>query len=234
MITDDVAALFAPLPGGAAMSATFRVAQLVAFDADDGTNTVLIGTTAVDNLPLAVSGAEIGLAAGDNVLIMYLGTTAMIWCKIATPGSANYGASNSGRSGLVLNTSAPFGLSATAVTTILSDSSIRVPAWAQSASLIMLGQAVVNNSSTQIDNWAVRARAAMPGLVDAFSAMRFGFLPQGDQGVTSALFADVIEVAPGQQMTISLEIASATVTWPSNAANAATLFAAVQFFRESA
>lgn len=233
MINDDLSGLFAPPPNGPALPALWRMGRLVSFSADDGSNSVLIDQTTIDNMPLAVTGAEIGLETGDNVLIMYLGTTAMIFAKIATPGSANYGASNGGRAGFVDNISN--WATSLAGTVVISDQTILVPGWAHSAQVTMLGSASTHNSqaSGSFDNISSQVRVACPGQSDGFSAT----IPQAVGGTligsTFANYTDVLDVTPGQLLTFTYTIFTSTVAWTARSDNIATLFVSCEFFRES-
>jgi hypothetical protein len=228
----DLSNLFLPPPVGPAQPAQFRQAVLLEFDADDGTNLVQIGTSEIPNLPLARTGAEIGLQGGDNILVMYLGNTAMIFCAIATPGSANYGASNNGRAGIARSVSGGFGSSLASVTAI-SDTSIVVPGWAHSASVALNGQAQLQNNSGGADFLGSQVSVSDPGTGNHFSALYFGTVPASAFVVTTALFDDVIGVTPEATLSISYRVQS-DQTWAANSNNNASLTASFSFFRESA
>jgi hypothetical protein len=223
--------LFLPPPNGPALPAQFRQAVLVSFDANTGNNSVLIGQTTVTNLPMLVTGAEIGLEDGDNILVMYLGSTAMIVGKIATPGSANYGASNLARAGFVANASN--WAVTTSGTTVITDTSITVPTWANSAQVIAFGGASTHNSLGTLDNWSSAILINMPGALQANSAEITTAVTSTQIGQTFAQFGDVIFVVPGATMTFEYAIISGGGTWAARTDNIATLFVAVEFFRES-
>lgn len=231
MQSDDLSKLFKPNPKGPALPAMFRQAELLAFDADDGSNTVLIGTTEVEDLSLLVTGAQIGLEAGDNIIVMYLGNSAMIVGKIASVGGPNYGASNDGHAGFLSNnTSSP---SASNAGVTVATGTIVAPGWANSASLTMLGDATLHNGSGALDNlWSV-ARCTRTGFADAFSGSAANAVPSTFFGSTYALFSSVIDVVPGSTMSFTYKIFAGT-TWPADVNGFATLSVSAQFFREAA
>lgn len=229
----DLSRLFLPNPAGPAQPAQFRQARLVEFNPDDGTNMVQIGDSLIPNLPLARTGAEIGFTAGDNVIIMYLGNTAMIWCAIATPGSDNYGASNNGRASIVNNASG-WGVP-TAGNTVITDATTVVPGWANSAEIIMLGSASAKNTAAGAGDVGSQVRVSFPGGSDGFSSLDAQEVSSGGLAATFALYADTVDVTPGSVLTFSYTIFNGgTVAWSADANNHATMFAACQFFRESA
>ena len=231
MITDNLASLFAPAPRGAAMDAQFRVGQLLSFSADDGSNVVAIGQAELPNLPMLQTGAEIGMEAGDNVLIMYLGNSAVILGKIATVGGPNYGASNSGHAGLLLNAS-NFGATVAGTTVITDSSTIAAPGWANSVAVTMLGAASLHNGSGALDNLTSRVRLSRANFSDAFSAAAPAAVTSTFVGSTFALYANVVPVTPATPLTFTYTVITGGGTWPADAAAIATLSVAVQFFRE--
>lgn len=227
----DLSRLFLPPPDGPAQPAQFRQAVLVEFNADDGTNVVQIGDSQIPNLKLAITGAEIGLESGDNILVMYLGNTAMIWCKIATPGGANYGASNNGRAGFRKTGLTSFGASTTG-TTVYTDTSITVPEWANSGLVILFGAATVTNSgvNNQLDS---QVQLACPGQTTVTGTGFNVTVPAGFAGSTYSIVTDVVPLTPGATLTITY-LTGAGGTFAPAASDHAEVSASVQFFRESA
>lgn len=231
MRVSSLSRLFLPNPDGPAQPAQFRQAILVDFDPNTGNNTVQIGASQLTDLPLARTGAEIGLQTGDNILVMYLGNSAMIFCAIATPGSTNYGASNLARAGFVDNASN--WAVTTAGTTVITDNTVIVPSWAHSAQVIALGGASTHNSLASVDNWLSAITIDVPGEAQAFSAQITTAVPAGQIGQTFAQFGDLVAVVPGVTMTFKYIVGSGAGTWAARTDNIATLFVAVEFFRES-
>lgn len=231
MISDDLSGLFSPNPRGAALPAAFRQAVLLAFNPDDGSNTVGIGTSTLADLPLLVTGAEIGLSAGDNILVMYLGNSAMIVGKVASVGGSNYGASSVGRAGFIRSAS-NFGTT-NAGTAVIVDTSIVVPGWARSALVTMTGFASLHNSTASLDNLASQLRLACPGQSDEFSGFVDTHAPASQLTSTYAFLADLMPVIPSQILTCTYLVASG-VTWAVDASASATVSVQIQFFRESA
>lgn len=147
-MSNSLASLFAQNPQGSALPAAFRQAVLRNFDADDGSNTVTVGPATLTNLPLLVTGAEIGLEPGDNILIMYLGNSAMIVGKIATVGGPNYGSGNAGIANF--NSSVVgYGITGGPSNLILSDGTIVAPKWANSAQITAVGTSAFLGTSNQ-------------------------------------------------------------------------------------
>jgi hypothetical protein len=237
MPSDDLSSLFAPNPKGPALPASFRQAVLLSFDANDGTNTVGIGASELPNLPLLVTGAEIGLESGDNILVMYLGNSAMIVGKIATPGSANYGATLNGRfsrDGFVDNASG-FAVAASPTgTTVITETRIVVPSWANSCLLIMFGQAQMGNTSGALRALSSQVKMTCPGVIDNFSGSVATSVPNNTEDATFALFAERTDVTPGATLTFTYTLFGGAGAWPTDAGSIATMTAQLQYFRETA
>lgn len=225
----DLSRLFLPNPDGPAQPAQFRQAVLTAFDPNTGENTVLIGTTVVPNLPLLVTGAEIGLEAGDNILVMYLGNSAMIVGKITSPGGQNYGLGNAGHFSALFSGS-NFGASAAGVT--ISSGTMAIPEWAKSARVIVYGQASLHNNSGALDNLSSQVR------VDDLSSGSFAFsaftpvaVTNTFVGATYAALLDVIAATAGDVLTFTYT-AFAGGTWPADAGAVGSMFALADFYRQ--
>lgn len=199
----------------------------------EGTLTVTTGQVTLTDVPLLVSGAEIGLTAGDTVELAVTGSGALvIMGKLAIPGSADYGSSNVGHAGTFANAS-NFALSTVADTVICSSTDIVAPPWANSADLIVaaLGEAF-NNGTT--DRFVSRVRVQSTGNPDHFTGGAFVTAPGSSTGSTYATFADVVPVAPGQPVTIKYEMWAEAHTWAAAAAMTAGFNARAAFYRESA
>lgn len=206
---------------------------LTEFDVDTGANTVTVGQDTMTDLPLLVSGAEIGLEPGDTVVIAVLGEgTPAIMGKLATVGSTNYGSSNNGRAGITL--SATDFANSTAGVTLIEDTSITVPTWANSALLTMFGSASMHNNSGSLDNWSSEV-AMTSGAGFAHSGSMNVAVPNGSVGSTYALFSEVVAVVPDESLLFQFAIISGAHNWPTdtNATTIAGLTAQLQFFRES-
>jgi hypothetical protein len=203
---------------------------LLSFNVDDGSNTVAIGASIVPDLPMLVTGAEIGLESGDNIIVMYLGNSAMIVGKIASVGGSNYGASSAGRDAFLHNAT-NFG-SANAGVTVATDSSITVPDWAHSCLLTMTGMATLHNSTASLDNITSQVRMVCPGQDDQFSGFVDAHAPAGQLSATYALFTNNSPVVPGNTLTFTYVVSSGT-TWATDAGAQAIFMCQIQFFRES-
>lgn len=228
MQSGDLSTLFRLNPVGPALPATFRQGALLDFDADDGSNSVGIGTSELTDLPLLVTGAEIGLEAGDNVLVMYLGNSAMIVGKIASVGGSNYGAGSSGRVTLEAN-ALNFPVSA-AISTIVSVTAT-VPGWAHSADITMQAQGAAKNGSGTADSLVAQVRASCPGTGDAFATGPQYSVTAGIIAPLVANMAAIKTVVPGQVLTCSAAIAAAH-SWAATTDAYCDFFVVVRFYRE--
>lgn len=231
MKSDDLSSLFAPNPRGAAMPSTYRVGVLLAFDPDDGSNQVVIGTSTLIDLPLLVTGAEIGLEPGDNVLVMYLGNSAMVVGKIATVGGPNYGLANAGKRS-VFGSLFGWGTSA-GETALVTDTSIVVPQWAHSISVNMVGSCTIHNNSASLDNIGSQAKiTGLSGRLLVVSGEYLTGVPIGFFGSAHSHVALTLGVIPGETLKLAYS-AFTGGSWPTDAASVANMSALVEFFRES-
>lgn len=230
MQSGDLSTLFRLNPVGPALPATFRQGVLLDFDADDGSNSVGIGTSELTDLPLLVTGAEIGLEAGDNVLVMYLGNSAMIVGKIASVGGSNYGAGNSGHESLEVN-ALDFGVIGGAVTVICTDTLV-APGWAHSARVQMAGQASLPNGSGVADTFATEVRVSCPGITpDGWADSPAASVPSGSRGTSNVTYFYTQDITPGATLTFTYAVASGH-TWPPDVGASANFWVNVDFYRE--
>lgn len=130
MISDDVSGLFFT-PAGSAPPSAIILGTLVTFNPATGNNSVRVGTTILTDVPMLLTGAETGLAAGNNVQLARLGNTYCIQGRIATPGSGSFAAASTATVALS-NVATNFAVSSAAETTIVSIT-IPVPTWANTA-----------------------------------------------------------------------------------------------------
>jgi hypothetical protein len=230
MRSDDLSSLFTPNPIGPALPAAFRQAQLLAFDADDGSNTVQIGTSTIDDLPLLVTGAEIGLSAGDTVVVMYLGNTPMIVGKIASVGGPNYGASSTGHARFLDNLNG-FGISSSG-SILITDSTVTVPSWAHSAQLVAFGSAYIFNGAGVDCDFYVQFLWSDSAGNSGHSATIQGPSVAGKRNPAYAQYAELIPVGPGATLTFQLK-ALTSVTQPNDVNAFAGMTGYLEFYRES-
>lgn len=236
MITDNLASLFAQVPKGPAMTASFRVGRLVSFSADDGSNIVLLGTVdfgaTLEDLAMLVTGAEIGLSPGDNVILMYLGNAVVIMGKIATVGGPNYGASNLGRSSAD-NDNTPGGFGIPLAGTIgLVPVSFPVPGWANSALIkANAGASLHNLGTTSSTGFAVlTVHNAAGGLLAVGTQLNIQ-TANGFVGAMSSELNKVVGMTPNDTITLALDL-HVNIAWPTDSGAGANMQAAVEFYRE--
>lgn len=229
---DSLTSLFVPAPAGPALPSGYRVGRVLAFDADDGSNSIAIGTSTLTNLPLLATGAEIAIEAGDNVLIMQLGNQPLIMGRIAEVGGSNYGSGNAGHESLEVNALA-FGVIGGAVTVICTGT-LQVPGWAHSARVQMAGQASAVNGSGVADIFTTEVRVSCPGISqDGFADSPSSSVPAGSRGASNVTYFYTGPVTPSQTMTFTYAVASAH-NWPAAVTASADFWSNVDFYRESA
>jgi hypothetical protein len=225
VINDDIGGLFAPPPDGPAQPAVFRQAMLVEFNPDDGSNTVGIGPARLTNLPMLVTGAEIGLEAGDNILVMYLGNTPMIVGKITSVGGPNYGASAVGRVSDVANGHI-FGLPATGLCSL----SFTAPLWANSMVVMAFGGVSLHNNSGGLSNLFAQVEVTTPlgvGLGTGFNTA----VPDTFIGSALSQYINVNSTLPGGVTTVVVNAGGGI--WPTDSGANAQLDVNIQYFREA-
>lgn len=229
MISDDIGGLFASPPDGPAQPAAFRQAVLLDFNPDDGSNTVGIGPATLPDLPMLVTGAEIGLESGDNILVMYLGNTPMIVGKIASVGGPNYGVSNLGRDSFFLTLN---NFNIPAAVTILLTGTVAVPDWANSVSITLTGTINIDYGAGTATKLTSEVRFSSPSQGDSFSDGVAQTIQPNTLGGTHASFSDNQNVTPGETCTVTLKaFASVAIT---SGDGSAWLSCRTEFYREAA
>lgn len=235
MITSDISGLFTAAPNGPAPATGFRQARLVEYDPNTGFNTVVIpGAPALKNLPLLVSGAELSLQPGDNVILMYLNSTVLIVGKVATPGGPNFGASQAqGRLRVALAAtpvpSLPSGTPVNAITGAVGSA----PTWAHSAYFDLDGWIGMQNTSSNVTN--ISAQIIVTGSISG-TILGTG---SGNQAVSGTwnFMAEramkwLLPIQPGEELTCSFQVESTDTTIPSGGLG--YLNGLINFYRETA
>jgi hypothetical protein len=140
--SDDLSSLFVGTPPGPAANAQFRQAVILSFSKNNGSNTVGVGTSVLTNVPMALTGAEVDYVAGDPVILLVIGNTYMILCKVVAPGSAAFGSASvatasarGGNNGFTCSTG----------TALLASCSVTVPSWANTALVTVVGTVTLCN-----------------------------------------------------------------------------------------
>ncbi len=90
---DDLSGLFGPDPAGASQDVRFRQGVVQTWDPLNATNTVLIGSTVLTDLPVLNTSEALVLQAGDVVSVAVIGDMAGartygIWGRMTIPGTA--------------------------------------------------------------------------------------------------------------------------------------------------
>lgn len=232
MRSDDISGLFLPTPKGPAQAATFRVGTLAAFDPNDGSNTVVIGTSELVNLPMLVTGAEFGLEVGDIVSVRWMGNSAMIEGKIATVGGSNFGSSRTGNnSGLTQPAAGGFGITGGFVDNFVCTNGDDVaPGWARSMMIYAVGQASLHNTSGSLDN--IQSSVSMTtSLSLAFGVPISTAVANTQIGSTISNINGLFACVPGQPVTFKYSVKTGN-TWPLDSAAVAEMWHTITFFRE--
>jgi hypothetical protein len=177
---------------------------------------------------MLVTGAEIGLEAGDNVIVMYLGNSAMIVGKIASVGGSNYGVSNIGRNSFFLTLN---NFNIPAVVTTLLTGSVVVPDWAHSVGITLTGTVNIDYGAGTASKLTSEVRFSSPSLGDSFSDGVAQTIQPNTLGGTHASFSDNQNVTPGETCTVTLKaFASVAIT---SGDGSAWLSCRTEFYRES-
>jgi hypothetical protein len=132
---DDLTGLFAPDPAGLAPASNLLQGRLLTFNQSTGANTVQLGTTTLTNVPVLVTGTEVGLSAGNNVILMQIGNTYCILGRIATPGGTSFGSASQYQLA-ANNVATGFALTSTFAT--LTSVSFTTPPWANTVSVLSI------------------------------------------------------------------------------------------------
>lgn len=230
MSSDDLSSLFGPAATGPALPMSFRQGVLTAFNSDTGANTVTLGSSTLTNLPMLVTGAEIGLTAGDNVLLSQMGNTYLIIGKVASVGGSNYGGANLGRNANEVN-DANFSVNPTG--TVVGTLTFTVPGWAHSCQLWMMGQAAIHNNSGGLDNILGIVRASCPATTDGFTDGPITAVPSTFWGGASAMYVFTKAVVPGATLTCTFTLLTGVNTWPADALSYSSFFVLCDFYRET-
>lgn len=135
MITEDLSSLFMPNPQGSLTQAfSVCLGQILTFNPATGNNTVgIVGQGKLTDVPMLKTGAEIGLAAGQMVLLGQIGYSYVIIGAVIQPGSSGFaGASvaTASANNTALGWGATGGVDNTVVTTTLT-----APYWANTVAL---------------------------------------------------------------------------------------------------
>lgn len=169
MLSDDLSSLFANPAAGAAVNAQFRQGVIASFSKVDGSNSVVVGTTVIPNVPMLLTGAEINYVAGDPVILMVMGNTYMLLGKVAMVGSSQF-ASTTLATASARNTALGGGLSTTAHS-VLTSATVTVPSWANHVSLLVCGvTCYFNNFGADTDVFIqVSANGDVSSFIDGYS-----------------------------------------------------------------
>jgi hypothetical protein len=212
-ITDDLSTLFAPSPQGMGISPKILQGVVLTFSTVDGSNTVAVGPSTLTNLPMCLSGAEINFQPGDPVLMLAVGNTFMILCKVVSVGSSQF-ASASSATASGRNSISNFAL-ATGFTTIVT-TTVLLPVWANTCTYFV--SATFSDqpvSSTLVQQNVGRTGGTFsPQSIQAFSAGQWST-------VVATLSATATGLTPGSTLQWEMDLASSTAQAAATTANAA-------------
>lgn len=147
MMSDDLSGLFGPAPEGIGLNSLIVQGTVLSFDpSNGGANQVDVLGTVLTNVPMGLTGAEVGYEQGDAVLLLRLGNTFMLLCKVAEVGSSQYAsASQTTRT----NGNSASGFTASAGQHTYATTSVAVPSWATKAAVSAWCTACVHSGIDQ-------------------------------------------------------------------------------------
>jgi hypothetical protein len=87
-VTDDLAGFFAPAAQGMGMSPKLVQGVVLSWSTVDGSNSVGVGPSTLNNLPCISTGAPTVYQPGDAVLLLVIGSTFMILGRVNMTGGA--------------------------------------------------------------------------------------------------------------------------------------------------
>lgn len=141
----DLSSLFSSAPQGMGNSNSVVIGLLTSFDPTTGANTVVVNGAALSNLPILITGAEVGLIPGATVWLMVINNTYAIMGQVAPVGSSAFGRESVATADAFAQAS---GFTMTTTPQNLVATSINVPSWANHAQITMIGSMqIVSNSS---------------------------------------------------------------------------------------
>lgn len=148
-LQDDFANLFNGPPPDAFGSARVIQGQIVTFDKASGHNTVNVMGGVITDAQIAVNGADIGYVSGDPVMMLVIGNTYTILCKVTPAGGANYASAAQATIGYFASTpnqayTAPSGI-------VLATANIVVPVWANRMTFFGMAEVYFKNAGSDSD-----------------------------------------------------------------------------------
>ena len=226
MLSDDLSSLFGPTPSGAQAAAQFRQGIIKTFSTVDGSNTVIVGTSILTNVPMLLTGAEVNYLAGDPVILMILGNTYMLLGKVAMVGSSQFASASVSSASTSASTN-NFAITSSAVTILTA--SIPVPSWANRAAVILTSQL----------GFFVGGGAAMPGYLNVIiDGNATGFrgsgstpTPEFETVSVSQVLAET--VTPSSSIALSAQISTQGAgTMTANTSNTMDLYGLAVFTKQ--
>jgi hypothetical protein len=152
MSLDDLAQLFTQPPQGMGVTSLIVQGVITSFSGIDGSNTVRVNGATLTNLPMAATGAEVQYQVGDPVMLIVLGNTYAILCKVAKVGSPQFASSSTATLGYFASLAGALPLAYTAnVTVTLATATISVPAWANRLTFLGAAEVAFHNTGAQSD-----------------------------------------------------------------------------------
>ena len=200
-LLDDMAKLFAGPPPGMAASARVVQGTIVSFDKSNGNNVVNIMGGQITNAQIAVNGADIGYVANDPVMLLVIGNTYTILCKVTPAGGSNYASAAQASIGYFAATNASQSYASSSGIVTIATASVNVPVW--SNRITFMGSTEVsfqNSTTTDVDASAYHVMngnfsGGMPGYAEGTpSNMHRQIFNKYQSGVQSVTPGGIITV----------------------------------------
>lgn len=194
-LQDDFANLFQGAPPDAFGSARVIQGQIVTFDKASGHNTVNVMGGVITDAQIAVNGADIGYVSGDPVMMLVIGNTYTILCKVTPAGGANYASAAQATAGYSVVTPAGTTYTSTGSFVTMCSTNIVVPVWANRITFFGVAECSFKNTSTTVDG-DIQIQHMMNG---NGSGALDGYVPLGNHQFTAAskFHSGVQSVTPG-------------------------------------
>jgi hypothetical protein len=141
--------MFAEQPAGILAPAEMLQGQITSFNATTGANIVQVMGATLTNLPLAVTGAEVGYQAGDVVMLQRLSNTYIIAYKVSPVGGPTYASAATASFGYFGNTGNQNYTGPGQVS--LATAQIQVPVWANRMAFMGAAEVSFKNGSSGAD-----------------------------------------------------------------------------------
>jgi hypothetical protein len=211
----DLTPLLFPGPGP---DVGFRQGTVLTWDAETGTNTIDVGGATLTNVPVLNSTEVISLEAGDVVALLTFKSSFFILGRVLIPGSAQFAPS-----AVAFEVFAGIGSDFSVTTTDLDKASdtVNVPAWADQAIVMAVGNVSPFNSGAGAGIWECRTRISTFTGQPAVTAYDATGSAMSVPSLTSS--AGVLVIDPGATLTVAVKAKTQSGSIPQHTASQANV-----------